>query len=93
MTKIYYNKDGTMKTVLPDGAAVVVGRADQQVKIRGQIGEAPAPIAQYRGRHRHHLLLKLPTRACAGALAALRAVRGELRSLAPTIDVDPVSML
>lgn len=68
----------------PDGAP------EHEVRV---LGPAPAPIAQYRGRHRHHLLLKLPTHACDAALAALRAVRGELRSLAPTIDVDPVSML
>jgi primosomal protein N' (replication factor Y) len=68
----------------PDGAP------EHEVRV---LGPAPAPIAMYRGRHRHHLLLKLPTHACDAALAALRAVRGELRSLAPTIDVDPVSML
>ncbi len=66
------------------------GAPDREVRV---LGPAPAPISQLRGRHRQHLLLKAPGHAMSAVLAALRAVRAEVRSLAPTVDVDPASML
>ncbi len=57
------------------------------------LGPAPAPISMARGRHRHHLLIKAPRAGLDAALGAIRAARTALRSLAPTIDVDPASML
>jgi primosomal protein N' (replication factor Y) len=62
------------------------------------LGPAPAPIAMLRGRHRRHLLLKLPARgsdADAAATARGFLIRFALESprTRVLIDVDPVSML
>lgn len=70
--------------------AAPTGAPEHDVRV---LGPAPAPISLLRGRHRHHLLLKLPRSAAPAAVAALRAVCAELRTLQPTIDVDPTSML
>jgi primosomal protein N' (replication factor Y) len=62
------------------------------------LGPAPAPIAMLRGRHRRHLLLKLPARgsdAEAGSVARGFLIRfaEESTRTRVLIDVDPVSML
>ncbi len=59
------------------------------------LGPAPAPVAQIRGYHRRHLLLKGPD---AGAMQrVLHEARGMLQKgpagVKVLVDVDPMSML
>jgi len=58
------------------------------------LGPAPAPIAQIRRMHRHHLLLKCPTEQSVQSI--LGSAKGLLKGPAGVkvvVDVDPVSML
>lgn len=57
------------------------------------LGPAPAPMALLRGRHRQHLLLKIPVNGT--GLSRARAVLTRLQTQKPrmSIDVDPASML
>ncbi len=59
------------------------------------LGPAPAPIAMLRGKHRHHVLLKLPRAGdgMARARTALARLHEGRRTERIVIDVDPVSML
>jgi primosomal protein N' (replication factor Y) len=58
------------------------------------LGPAPAPVAQIRGRHRSHLLLKCPD---SGSVQRLLNQARELlkgpSGVKVVVDVDPVSML
>ncbi|MEL6428190.1 MAG: primosomal protein N' [Planctomycetota bacterium] len=57
------------------------------------LGPAPAPMALQRGRHRRHMLLKIPL--AGQGLSRARAVLTSLHTQRPrtAIDVDPTSML
>jgi primosomal protein N' (replication factor Y) len=59
------------------------------------LGPAPAPVAQLRGRHRHHLLVKAPPGDpdFERAVALLVDEGVSEARLAPKLDVDPMSML
>ncbi len=72
--------------------ALLAGSDPQTVAV---LGPAPAPIAMLRGKHRHHVLVKLPR-----AGGYLERVREQLAILQTgrsgarlVVDVDPVSML
>ena len=57
------------------------------------LGPAPAPMSLLRGRHRRHLMLKIPL--AGQGLSRARAVLTQLHTQRPrtNIDVDPVSMM
>ena len=58
------------------------------------LGPALAPFAQLRGRHRHHLLVKLPDEEVAKiATETLRRLAAAEKTVAVKVDVDAVSML
>ena len=59
------------------------------------LGPAPAAIAQVRGRHRHHILLKAPQITAGLRRARSILIRFSTEHQRPrlTIDVDPVSLL
>ena len=58
------------------------------------LGPALAPFAQLRGRHRHHLLVKLPDEETAKtATEALKRLAAAEKTVAVKVDVDAVSML
>ena len=59
------------------------------------LGPAPAPIALARGRHRRHLLVKVPLDAqvMASVVTCVRAAAERSTKVRPMIDVDPASML
>jgi len=64
------------------------------------LGPAPAPIAMMRGRHRHHVLIKVPRSTPTAGAALLARARDTLIAAAEgvrqprlTIDVDPVSVV
>ena len=58
------------------------------------LGPALAPFAQLRGRHRHHLMVKLPNEEAAErATEALRRLAAAEKTVGVKVDVDAVSML
>jgi len=58
------------------------------------LGPAIAPFAQLRGRHRHHILVKLPDEDVAkAATETLRSLAVAEKTVAVKVDVDAVSML
>ena len=58
------------------------------------LGPALAPFAQLRGRHRHHLLVKLPDEETAKtATEALKRLAAAEKTVGVKVDVDAVSML
>jgi primosomal protein N' (replication factor Y) len=58
------------------------------------LGPAPAPIALLKGRHRRHLLVKLPDASrLDDLLARLLGFNARKPLVRATIDVDPMSML
>ncbi len=58
------------------------------------LGPAPAPMAKVRGRHRHHLLVKVPEGEELGPPRSLLVrMAGQHTRPRVSVDVDPVSML
>ena len=58
------------------------------------LGPALAPFAQLRGRHRHHLMVKLPDEEVAQrATLALKRLAANEKTVGVKVDVDAVSML
>jgi primosomal protein N' (replication factor Y) len=101
---LHYPPFGRLVRLLVAGrdAAAVERRAEEirQALVRdlpegvAVLGPAPAPLARIQGRHRWHLLLKVPAarvlRRVADACRALAAGTGKT---AVSVDVDPVSTL
>ena len=60
----------------------------------GLVGPAECPLARLRGRWRHHLMIRHPSRATLNRLLreALRSLDKQARGLL-TVDVDPVTLL
>ncbi len=85
------NDAARVETAAAELAAALAGHAGE-VEL---LGPAPCPLARLRGRHRHQLLLKAPTRS------PLRLLLNRLPSLQKRlpagvsvgIDVDPLDML
>ena len=58
------------------------------------LGPAIAPFAQLRGKHRHHLMLKLrDEEAAETATSLLRELAAAEKTVSVKVDVDAVSML
>jgi primosomal protein N' (replication factor Y) len=58
------------------------------------LGPALAPFAQLRGRHRHHLMVKLrDEEAAAAATMTLKELAAAEKTVAVKVDVDAVAML
>ncbi len=80
-----------------DVAAACAARLRERASELGTsvLGPAEAPIAQLRGRHRQHLLIKSPLNnaGLTSARSLLLAFAEEHANTRVTIDVDPVSML
>jgi primosomal protein N' (replication factor Y) len=79
-------------------ADALARRLDEQFAEAGLIvlGPSPAPMAQLRGRFRHHLLVKAGVRAAepfAACREACATFAGETARPRVTVDVDPVNML
>lgn len=79
-------------------ADALARRLDEQFAEAGLVvlGPSPAPMAQLRGRHRHHLLIKAGARsieAFAECREACASFAGETTRPRITVDVDPVNML
>jgi primosomal protein N' (replication factor Y) len=79
-------------------ADALARRLDEQFAEAGLVvlGPSPAPMAQLRGRFRHHLLVKAGARATeafATCREACATFAGETNRPRVTVDVDPVNML
>jgi len=58
------------------------------------LGPVPAPIARIKGRHRHHLVIKMPPEgSVTDVLSVLPGRTARKGGVSVSIDVDPVNML
>jgi primosomal protein N' (replication factor Y) len=76
-------------------ASVGAALREELAEVGGVIlGPALAPFAQLRGRHRHHLMVKLPDEEVAKvATESLKRLAAAEKTVAVKVDVDAVSML
>ncbi|MCH2104466.1 MAG: primosomal protein N' [Planctomycetes bacterium] len=88
--------EGEVEQAVTEAAANLAAALREALEDSGAIvlGPALAPFALLRGRHRHHLMVKVPNdEAVRRATEALKRLAAAEKSVAVKVDVDAVSML